>query len=337
MTGNTGKLDTRFPDGLNRMSNSGVYFSHKWKINERLTLTDGIRGGYSTIHSTLVDLQTQFNLPYSEISQKTPALSGSVGLISSPSDELKYSFIVSTGYRVPNLDDLSKIFAPSPGTVIVPNINLKPEETINYEFGLTKVFNRNTRWENSVYYTQFIDIVETASARFNGNDSIMYDGFMCKVVSNQNKGKAFIYGISSNLTSFLSNNLNMSMMVNYNYGRLKTGSTKSPLGQINPLMARFQIAYQTAKTGAEFFINYNGWKRIADYYVEPGGEDNQAYATPAGMPAWFTLNLRGSYKLNKYISLQAGIDNILDTQYRTFASGINAPGRNLFIAIRGNL
>jgi hemoglobin/transferrin/lactoferrin receptor protein len=29
-----------------------------------------------------------------------------------------------------------------------------------------------------------------------------------------------------------------------------------------------------------------------------------------------------------------GIDNILDLQYRTFASGINSPGRNVFGTVR---
>ena len=337
LTGITGKLDTRFPDGINRMNNIAAYFSHTWRINNQFTLNDGFRAGYSTMHSTIVDLPTQFNLPYSTIDQKTPAWSGSIGLIHSPTDDLKYSLMISTGYRIPNVDDMSKIFASAPGTVIVPNINLKPEGTINYELGFTKIFSRKTKWENYIYYTQFVDIVETSGDKFNGRDSIIYDGFMCKVVSNQNKGKAYIYGFSSQMTSFLSNYFNLSLMMNYTYGRLKTSGSETPLSQINPFMTRLQVSYTAKKISSDFYVNYNGWKRIADYYADPGGEDNQAYATPSGMPAWFTLNLRGSCKLNNYITLQAGIDNMLDTQYRTFASGINAPGRNIFAAIRCKL
>ena len=77
---------------------------------------------------------------------------------------------------------------------------------------------------------------------------------------------------------------------------------------------------------------YNGWKRIADYSL--GGEDNQQYATPDGMPAWHTLNLRLSYKVTNWLTVQGGIDNLLDTQYRTFSSGINAPGRNFMLTLR---
>jgi hemoglobin/transferrin/lactoferrin receptor protein len=65
-----------------------------------------------------------------------------------------------------------------------------------------------------------------------------------------------------------------------------------------------------------------------------GGEDNQQYATPDGMPAWYTLNLRLNYRLTDRLTIQGGIDNLLDTQYRTFASGINAPGRNFMLTLR---
>jgi hemoglobin/transferrin/lactoferrin receptor protein len=55
------------------------------------------------------------------------------------------------------------------------------------------------------------------------------------------------------------------------------------------------------------------------------------------MPAWMTINLKLGYRIHKNINLQAGVDNILDTQYRTFASGIHAPGRNIYVTLRLNL
>lgn len=82
---------------------------------------------------------------------------------------------------------------------------------------------------------------------------------------------------------------------------------------------------------------YNGKKSVDDYNMD--GEDNIDYATTngadgKGLPAWFTLNVRCSYTLSRFIALQAGIENILDTEYRVFASGINAPGRNVYAAVR---
>jgi hemoglobin/transferrin/lactoferrin receptor protein len=125
----------------------------------------------------------------------------------------------------------------------------------------------------------------------------------------------------------------MSLGLNYTYGRVKTDSSDAPLDHIPPFMARTSFSYTNNKFNADFFINFSGAKLLKNYSL--GGEDNEQYATDMGMPAWFTLNLRAGYEIYKGISLQAGVDNIFDLQYRTFASGINAPGRNVFVSLRG--
>jgi hemoglobin/transferrin/lactoferrin receptor protein len=328
----TGKLDTRYPDGKNNMNNFAIYFSHKWKLNEQLYLVDGIRAGYSILHSTLVDTALLFHLPYTDIEQKTPVYSGSIGLIHSPSDDLKLSLLISTGFRVPNVDDVSKIFGSAPGMVIVPNIDLKPERTINYEIGITKIINNRTRWENSIYYTDYKDIAVIDTFQFNGKDSLMYDGTMSRVYANQNKETAYIYGFSSDLISKLDDHFTMAIGINYTYGRIKTDSMDYPLDHIPPFMARTSLTYNNNKFSSNLFINFNGSKMLKNYNLN--GEDNEQYATSMGMPAWFTINLHTSYKVHKLFTLQAGVDNIFDTQYRTFASGINAPGRNFFATLK---
>jgi len=316
-----------------------VYISHTWKINDELTLTDGVRLGYSTIHSTLADTLNPpdpypANPPYTVIDQKTPDYSGSIGIINSPSNDVKLSFLISTGFRVPNVDDVTKIFDPAPGTVRVPNVNLKPERTVNYELGISKMFGEKSRWENSVFYTDLYDAIVVDKSTYNGKDSIMYDGTLSKVYSCQNKGRAFIYGASTNFKSQLSEHVMMSLAMNYTYGRIKTDSVDTPMDHIPPFTTRLFFTYTNKKFSSDFFINYNGWKHLKDYAVDAGAEDNSEYATADGMPAWFTANLHMAYKVHKLITLQAGIDNVFDTQYRTFASGINAPGRNIFVALR---
>jgi len=330
-TGVSVPLDTRYPDGDNTMMNAALYLSHSWQINNELVLTDGIRAGFVSLHSTFVDT-TFYHFPYTSADQKNPVFSGTIGLINNPSDDWKLSLLLSTGYRVPNVDDLSKVFESAPGSVIVPNPDLKPEKTINYELGITRFINQKTSWENTVFYTQFIDAIVTDKFLFNGQDSIIYDGTKSQVFANQNKSEAYLYGFSSNLRSQLSDNFMLLLMVNYTYGRIKTDSADSPLDHIPPLMARFQLTYNNKNFSSDFFVNYNGAKKMKDYYLN--GEDNEQYATADGMPAWVTANFRVSYKVHNLITLQAGVDNIFDTQYRTFASGINGAGRNIFATLK---
>ena len=155
------------------------------------------------------------------------------------------------------------------------------------------------------------------------------------MLANQNKEKAFIYGCNVQWKSKWGKHFTGTAGVNYTYGRIKAENENSPLDHIPPLMARGSMQYQFGKMDGEIFLIYCAAKRLKDYYLN--GEDNEQYATPDGMPAWMTLNLRLSYLLSKQFTIQCGVDNLFDTQYRVFASGINAPGRNLILALRANL
>lgn len=331
LTNATAPLDTRYPDGDNMMNSAAIYFSHTWNINQYLTLNDGFRVGLTTLHSTFEDM-TFFKFPFTEVNQEHVVYSGSVGLIHIPNDDLKFSVLLSTGFRAPNVDDLSKVFESAQGSVIVPNENLKPEQTVNTEIGITKIYNGKTSWENTLYYTQFYNAIVTDAFQYKGQDSILYDGAWSQVLANQNKGRAYIYGFSSSIRTKLLEDLMLSASLNYTYGRVKTDSTDAPLDHIPPMILRLGLNYTHEQFSADFFVNYHGAKKLKDYYLN--GEDNEQYATADGIPAWFTINWRVSYQVHKLITLQAGIDNIFDTQYRTFASGINAPGRNIFGVLR---
>ena len=217
--------------------------------------------------------------------------------------------------------------------VIVPNVDLKPEKTVNCEIGITRIFNKKTRWENAIYYTTFTNVAVVDKFQLDGKDSIMYDGTLSAVYANQNKDEAYLYGFSSQLISKLDDHFMMTLGINYTYGRIKTDTSDAPLDHIPPFMAQTKFAYVNNKFSSDFSINYSGAKKLKDYYLN--GEDNEQYATPMGMPAWFTINYRVSYRIHKSITVQAGIDNVFDTQYRTFSSGINAPGRNCFLTLRG--
>jgi hemoglobin/transferrin/lactoferrin receptor protein len=65
------------------------------------------------------------------------------------------------------------------------------------------------------------------------------------------------------------------------------------------------------------------------------GEDNFKYATQYGTPAWCTLNATVTIRPLKALDITIGVENITDVNYRVFASGISAPGRNLILKLSG--
>ena len=99
-------------------------------------------------------------------------------------------------------------------------------------------------------------------------------------------------------------------------------------------MAKFSTMYEKNSLFAEAYALYNGAKKLKDY--SDSGEDNLNYATAEGMPAWYTLNARLGYTFKNYLTIQGGVENIMDINYRVFASGINAPGRNFYISAKLN-
>jgi hemoglobin/transferrin/lactoferrin receptor protein len=330
-TGAIGPQSTRYPDGDNNMNMLAVYATHTLQINEDWTLNDGVRVGGSWLHSTFID-KTFFPFPFDEINQNYLTSSGNVGIIYTPSS-WKFSLLTSTGFRAPNIDDLAKVFDSTPGTVIVPNPDLTAEKTLNVDFNITKFFGSQVRLEGTAFTTQFYDAIVVAPSTFNGQSMIDYEGTMSQVLSAQNKGRAYIYGYSLGMRVDMTEQLVFTGSYNYTYGRVKNDDgSESPLDHIPPGFGRLRFQFNTAKLRTELFSNFSGWKKLADY--SNSGEDNLQYATAEGMPSWYTVNLRLSYELIKSLTVQAGVDNIMDLQYRTFASGINAPGRNIFGTVR---
>ena len=261
--------------------------------------------------------------------------SGNIGAVWNGTGGWRLALNGSTGFRVPNIDDLGKVFDSQPGSVIVPNPDIKPEKTFNLDLNITRSIADRVRWENVVWATAQRDAIATDVFQFNGQDSIDYDGTPSRVLANQNRRKANLWGFYSGIEADLSNSLALFGSVNFTRGRIREAETDGkPLDHIPPLHGRAGFRWHIPKASAETFLLFNGKKRLEDYNTE--GEDNLQYAPPDGMPGWMTLNLRGSYRFHRMLALQAGVDNILDTQYRAFASGINAPGRNFWVTLRLN-
>jgi len=331
LTGEISPQSTRYPDGDNSMDMLAAYGTHTWQINNDWTLNDGIRVGGSWLHSTFID-KTFFPFPFDEVKQNYLVSSANLGIIYTPST-WKFSFMTSTGYRAPNIDDMTKVFDSAPGKVIVPNPDLTAEKTLNGDLSITKFFGDKVRAEGTLFGTQFSDAIVVLPSTFNGESSIDYNGTPSDVYTSQNKGRAYLYGYSISLRADLTDHVVITASHNYTHGRVKNeGGAETPLDHIAPAFGRAGIQYNTNKFKSELFTNFSGWKYLRNY--SDSGEDNLQYATANGMPSWYTINIRASYDINSIFTVQAGVDNLLDLQYRTFASGINSPGRNIFGTLR---
>src|SRR5690606_30792304 len=103
-------LDTRYPDGKNRMNYFAIYAQHILKmLDDKLILNDGIRLQTVNLHSTIKN-NSFFNFPFTAINQHNFAVTGNLGLVYMPVQDLRVSLNLASGFRAPNIDDQSKIF-----------------------------------------------------------------------------------------------------------------------------------------------------------------------------------------------------------------------------------
>lgn len=325
--------ETRYSDGKNTMMMISGYIMDNFKINDLVALNGGVRVNWVNLECNFVS-KRYFPFPFDQIKQNNTAITGNLGAVITPGAGWRFAMGGSTGFRAPNVDDQTKLFESAPGLLIVPNSNLKPEYTYNGEITVDKYFGDAVRLEASGWYTEFANALTVGDGTYNGADSVMYDGVMSDVITMTNAvNGAYIYGASGAVWIRFNDSWSLENNLTWTYGRIRTDSVPYPLDHIPPMYGRTSLHLMTKKFHGETFVMWNGWKRLSDYNMF--GEDNFAYATAVGMPSWLTLNLRASYSITQNVMLQASLENILDTNYRMFASNISAPGRNFVVTLRG--
>ena len=336
ITGDRKALDSRYPSAGSSMQSVALYLTHAWEISKKLILNDGIRFNVVGLEADFSDKRF-FPFPFNQVQQNNEAINGNLGLVYLPCEGWRFTLFGATGFRAPNIDDLSKVFESVPGSVVVPNPDLKPEYTWNIDLGISKTFGKKLEIGANVFHTWYRNAITVQGGSFQGSDSIVYDGQKSGVISNTNAGRAYIYGFNAFLRADITPHFSIVNSVNYTYGRIETDSTPYPLDHIPPVFGKSSFQLKMKKFRAEFIVFYSGAKRASDYNLL--GEDNVAFsADPVNgyMPAWVTLNLRTAYQVNRYLRVQVALDNILDQNYRVYASNISAPGRNLVLTLRGN-
>ncbi len=333
--GTTSFYQSRYPDGNNYQWNAGVYALRQWSLSETQFVNIGMRAGYTFLHSSISENSPN---PYNmqDFRQKNPVFSIDLNW-KTQRKPWGIRLNLGTGYRVPNLDDLAKIFDSSPGIFIVPNNDLKPEKTINFNANFSYE-HQGLYWEFSPYISYLLDAIATRHYQFDGRDSVLFDGTLSAVVANQNFNSGLLYGFNTLLRAEINDRWSLHTNLSYTFGEVyPEDGEKSPLDHIPPLSGKIGINLEAAEwLEMEVYSLFNSWKKLDRY--SSSGEDNLQYAPEIdgeilGMPRWQIFNFSSSWDFHPKLKLNLGVENIFDLRYQVFASGILAPGRNYFLGI----
>ncbi|SFF57087.1 TonB-dependent receptor [Thermoflexibacter ruber] len=339
ITNNTMVLGaSRYPNA--QWSSYAAYLNYQFRASEKLLLQGGGRYNQFGIEADFTNNLPFYPFPFSKANLSNGALTGSLGLVYNPSPEWSIHLNGATGFRSPNVDDIGKVFDSQPGSVVVPNPDLKAEYAYNAEIGIAKVLGEVVKIDVTAYYTLLNNALVRRNFTLNGQDSIVYNNTKSRVQAIQNAAKASVYGVQASLEIKTSSGFGFFSQFNYQKGEeeLDNEST-SPLRHAAPWFGITRLSYTIPKLNVQFYAMYSGEVSYENLSAE-GRANDFIFAIDANgrpySPSWLTLNFKTLYQLNENLSLSAGIENLTDLRYRPYSSGIVAPGRNFILALRAN-
>ena len=340
LVGFTDKLPiaTRYPSKGSSYASYAVYLNWIWDFNDQLSLNGGLRLSSTHLKGAWKEYYN-INALLSQVRLDSEALTGTLALTYRPNFKTQWSSIISNGFRNPNIDDVGKI-RESKGILVVPNPMLFPEYAYNFELGVTRYLNQPKNYFSVRGFSTLIsrhigrDAYVIFADRSTPNPkTIEYNGEEVETFANNNLGNRYLIGASIDGRISFSEHLNFSGDLNLIHA-IKS-ERYGPLPSISPTFGTVKLTYQKEAWFARLFYQFSGSKDPKDYSF--GGEDgleetpllSESLGVFAGTPAWTELSFLAQYQLNKQLIIRLGLDNIFDVHYRTFASGISAPGRNL--------
>jgi len=330
-------LMTRYPNGGSTMLSMGAYTAAtRTKANK--VFNAGLRYSYSSIYAEFDFTETPNFLPFTEINSGHGAVTGNISADIILGNKFSSISSLSSGFRHPNIDDVGKIREKG-GYLLVPSDSLKAEYLYSFDESITfKPLADSEKLIISVagFASYWKDAISPTNSTFMGDSVILYDGDMVRVQRNENIGNAFVRGARIEVKSQISPSTVFFGTVNFTRGSiLETGA---PISHISPTFGRLSLNKQLKSDkeswAIEAFALFNSAKDLDQY--GPGSTDNPQEALSTGTPAWWTLNLESHFEISDNMHAQIGLSNLLDVHYKSFSSGISAPGRGVYFAVHAN-
>lgn len=335
LTGESVSGSSRYPDG-STWSSWSAFGLYRIELSDKWTCEAGLRYNLVTLDATFDS--TFYAFPFDVIHQRNGLLTGNIGVIWRPEESWQFSFQGSSGFRSPNVDDAGKVFDSTPGMVVVPNPDLKPEYAYSADVGIVKTIDDRFRFHMHIWYTLLDNAMVRRDYLFNGMDSLIYNGELSRVQALQNAAEARVWGVQGGIEAILYKGLRLKASSSWQYGEevLDDGST-ALLRHAAPWFGALSLQYETKAWKADLSWQVNAGVPAGDLPPEEQGKDYLYALNENGqpyVPAWSILNAKFLWQTTNYLSLSAGIENILDLRYRPYSSGITASGRNVIVGLR---
>ncbi len=234
----------------------------------------------------------------------------------------------STGFRAPNLSDLSRLDGARSDEIETPSPGLDPEEFVSLEGGI-RIDNGFVRAEVAAFHT-WIDGMITGVRTGRTVEGL-------QEVSKFNATDGSLYGFEMGLEWDVVSQWTVFANAAWQEGRVKApdsdgrGVTREPISRLLPFSGLVGLRY----TAPEGHWWVEGDVRGAGSATRLSARDrtDTQRIPPGGTPSYVVSTLRAGYQPVDNLRLVAAIENLFDKDYRVHGSGINGPGRGVSLSV----
>lgn len=227
---------------------------------------------------------------------------------------------VAQAFRAPNIDDLSTL-GPFDFGIEVPPGELAPERSVAFEAGL-KLATARLAGSVSAYRLNLQDLIDRERTTFNGSPTLEGQ----QVYRRANLDAAYVRGIEADIEWRATTSLSVFAFGSTTYGRQEAADI--PLRRIPP--ANGLVGVRQHWSRGPWIETTVRLARTQDR-LAPG--DLSDHRIPAGgTPGWVTANLSGGMPIGRAVTLVGGLANVFNEAYRIHGSGIDSPGRHLWLS-----
>lgn len=321
----------RFPDTTE--TSAAVYIQNEI-VGEQWIITPGVR--YDRFKLDASQDGYASSIPAASLSDS--AVSPKLGVLFRATSEWSVFGNYASGFKAPDASQVNSYRESGsfPFYKTIPNPNLRPEKSQNFELGL-RGRTGGLSLDVAAFTGRYKDLIEENVVVVNGN---MTSPANALVYQTLNVSDARISGFEVKGDMDWGRVGEGSLSTPFAFGQAKgtNRGTGKPLNSVDPSKLNVGVRYSTAGWEARLDVAHHAAKKASD--VDASTATAQ-FVTPSAT----TLDLSGQWRIRKDLRLNAGIYNLTDKKYWNWADvrgvasnstvldAYTQPGRNLRVSL----
>jgi outer membrane receptor protein involved in Fe transport len=326
----------RFPDGSTYLQ-SGVFAHLSHYGLGRMQVEGGLR--FSSVYAQLPMEGLESERGFDPYSKWFSQLTASTGASYKMGKKIYVLANLGSGFRAPNIADLSELGIRRSNVYQIANPDLKPEQSVNVDLGLRYRSDKiDTEW--SVFLINYFNkisnqftgnVVDARGRRVETQDTPQAGNDLYFEAISTNADSKYLNGVEARFRYTFVKGVDAGFITNVMYGRVRgSDGVRDYIDRLPPTNGLFFAEVRTfnnrliLRPQGRFALTKStlAIEELSDNRINPDGTDG-----------FVNLQFISTFQLNKDLELRLFGDNLSNQTYREHGSSLNGMARNVTISL----